>query len=72
MTDDIETLKRSLRESWASEKRLAAERDQLRGEITKIRQASLTWAMTCEHDCPACNAMFEIIKGAQHPTGEPK
>ena len=33
MTDDIETLKRSLRESWASEKRLAAERDQLRAQM---------------------------------------
>ena len=33
MTNDIETLKRSLRESWASEKRLAAERNRLRAQM---------------------------------------
>ena len=29
----------------------------------QMRDASLTWAMACHHDCPACDEMFEIIKG---------
>ncbi len=75
---EIDTLKRSLRESWASEKRLAAENEKLRKalsarlqQLEEIRQASLTWAMACPHDCPACDAMYEVIKGSSgHPTGD--
>lgn len=37
---------------------------QLRAKLHHIRNQSLEWAMTCEHDCPACDAMYEVIKGA--------
>lgn len=29
----------------------------------QLRQASLTWAMACPHECPACDAMYEAVKG---------
>lgn len=29
--------------------------------LQKIRDASLDWAMLCEHDCKACTAMYEVI-----------
>ncbi len=34
-------------------------------QLEEIRQASLTWALACPHECPACNALYEIIKGSQ-------
>lgn len=37
----------------------------------QIRDASLTWAMACPHDCPACDAMFEAIKGTDAVTEKP-
>lgn len=36
---------------------------QLRAKLHNIRNQSLEWAMTCEHNCPACDAMYEAIKG---------
>lgn len=52
-------------------KNLAHQREytisKLRAELHSIRNQSLEWAMSCPHDCPACDAMYEVIKGAQHP-----
>lgn len=37
-------------------------------QLEEIRQASLTWAMACPHNCEACEAMYEVIKGSSgHP-----
>lgn len=49
--------------------RLRQELAQLRAKLHHIRNQSLEWAMTCEHDCPACDAMYEVIKG---PSGQPE
>lgn len=44
---------------------------QLSRELHRIREESLTWAMACPHDCPACDAMYEAIKGlADNGLGE--
>lgn len=60
---DFDNLLEQARESEKLRTELSARLQQLE----EIRQASLTWAMACPHHCEACNAMYEIIKGAQHP-----
>lgn len=42
--------------------------DRLKAALTDIRQTSLTWAMVCPCDCPACNGMYEAIRGAEPTT----
>ena len=38
--------------------------EEARSDLHRIRNQSLDWAMSCPHDCPACDAMYEAIKGA--------
>lgn len=45
-------------------KSLADDNLALREQLHHIRNQSLEWAMCCPHDCPACDAMYEAIKGA--------
>jgi hypothetical protein len=58
MTDDVETLKRSLRESWASEKRLAAEL----AEIKRTREQERDYADVCYENARLRTALEEIAK----------
>ena len=46
---------------------LLAEVDRLAALLSGIRNDALVWAMSCPHDCPACDAMYEVIKSAGHP-----
>lgn len=42
-------------------------------ELEHIKQERLTWAMVCDHDCPACTALDDAIRGdppAEHPVPE--
>jgi hypothetical protein len=32
-------------------------------ELNRIKQERLTWAMVCDHDCPACTALDDAIRG---------
>lgn len=34
-------------------------------ELHEIRDQSLTWAMACNCDCPACNGLYEAIRSAE-------
>ncbi len=67
-----------LRQAAAAEiEQLKAENERLRKQLSErlqqieeIRQASFTWALACPHNCEACEAMYELIKGSSgHPTG---
>ena len=43
----------------------------LRAELHAIRNQSLTWAMTCHHECPECDAMYDLIRAGWFPTEIP-
>lgn len=48
-----------------------AELLELRAKLHAIRNQSLEWVMTCHHDCPVCDQMYETIKGsAGHPRAD--
>lgn len=37
---------------------------QQRALLHRIRNEGLSWAMSCPHDCAACDAMYDVIRGA--------
>ena len=40
--------------------------------LREIRNQSLEWALACPHDCPACNAMYDLIREGWFPTEMPR
>jgi hypothetical protein len=38
-------------------------------EVQRIRQESLTWAMACPHGCPACERLYDVIRGPEPTSG---
>lgn len=49
---------------------LAAENERLRKQLSsrlqdleRIKQERLNWGMVCDHDCPACTALDDAIRG---------
>lgn len=38
--------------------------ERLESLLSRIRNQSLDWALACPHDCPACDAMYEVIREA--------
>jgi hypothetical protein len=47
--------------------------DDARAELHRIRNQSLEWALSCPHDCPECDRLYDAIRGdvpqsAEHGT----
>jgi len=40
-------------------------------ELRRIREESLTWALACDCNCPACKNLFEVIRDTAPSAGHP-
>jgi hypothetical protein len=49
---------------------LGCENEELRAQLHAIRNESLSWALVCSCDCPACNGLYEAIRGAEPQSAE--
>jgi DNA repair exonuclease SbcCD ATPase subunit len=49
-----------------------AEIERLKADLHALRNQSLTWAMTCHHECPECDRLYDVIRGDVPQTPEHK
>ncbi len=65
LRQELKAAKHDIERLMAMASAEATEAERLRAELHAIRNQSLVWAMSCPHDCPECDRLYDVIRGAE-------